>query len=444
MLAMNKKYGKLVFGDDTFQHGLELCLWKSGIKADVVNEKTAVDYDVVFISLFFYRNIYEFEWFLRNSGLKKRKKKPILICGGMQATVTPEIVAEMCDYVFIGDAENSFTDIKNNIEAGKSLKEIPGMYWSVKEEIPEPICVDKLEPFWLLKKDGGQGRVEISRGCKHKCKFCMLSKLKPYRELDYSDIKKCVLDMKGKGVKRTSLFAPERTEHTSWNEIQSLLMRLKMMDTGSDARLEHLHRIKNRNKATFGLEGISYKLRKEVGKPFKEDFIINKMKEFTERQMNISFLWAYFIADLPGENEDDWKELYEFFCRIESEKWSRRLTFAPVLNPLSPKPFTEYHEKVMVHPFRDYHKRWINFLRKDNIHWGFRVIETNVWGSFERVLDAIAHYSGKDGYGIISTFNSKYLKKNPPKAQMNMVSRKILNHIQNKFGIKPESLYLDI
>lgn len=440
-----KRYGKLIFGINAFQYGIELCFSKAGIQAEVVRPDNALKFDVIFISLFFYGNIYELEYFLRVSGLKQRKKgKPLLICGGMQPTVTPELVAEMCDYVFIGEAEDCFTEIVKNIEAGKSLEGIAGMYWKGKKTIPEPVYVDKLTPFWLLHaaKDGG-ARLEIARGCKHKCKFCLLSNLKPYRELDFESIKKCVIDIKRKGATHTSLFAPERTEHSRWEDIQSLIISMKLRESGTDARLEHIHRIRHRNKVRFGLEGISYKLRAEVGKPFTEDFIIKKMREFTERQTNIAFFYIYFILDLPGETEEDWQEFYDFFCRLESEDWSRRITVGPVFNPLSPKPFTPYYKNVVVHPFRDYQKKCTNFLRKNDEHWGFRIVEANVWGSWERILDAIVHYAGARGYKVIESINTKYLKKNPPKKYKDILSRKLLQGMQEKHGIKPEDLYIE-
>ena len=114
------RIGKVLFGADDFFFGLELCLVKAGRMAQRVNPDMASIVDVLLVSLFWFRDIYFWEAFLRESGLKNRTGgKPVIIIGGIQGTITPELCAELCDYVFIGDADDHLGDILDDIEAGR-------------------------------------------------------------------------------------------------------------------------------------------------------------------------------------------------------------------------------------------------------------------------------------------------------------------------------------
>jgi hypothetical protein len=208
------------------------------------------------------------------------------------------------------------------------------------------------------------------------------------------------------------VFAPERTLHSGWLEIESAIEKKGLKDFGQDARLENIHKVKQ-NTVTFGLEGISYELRKSIKKPFTEDFIIQRLGDFVESKNKICMVSTYFIADLPGEKFDDWNEIYQLFSRIEKENWSRFLTFKPILNPLSPKKFTPLFDAT-VHIFRDYGKMWLDLLRKKGSRWGFRIAETMIWSPWLRLIDVIANKGGREAYSLISRLPYKYLSQIPP------------------------------
>ena len=430
------RIGKVLFGADEFFFGLELSLKKAGREAQNVTPQMAFVVDVLLVSLFWFRDIYLFEAFLRESGLKSRKSKPIIIIGGIQATITPELCAELADYVFIGDADDYLGSILDDIENGKE-PESPYLYRKGQKVIPKPAeCLPSA--FAIKKREGKRAttRIEIARGCKFKCKFCVLSHLKPYREVPASDIIDLLKTIDRKGP--FSLFAPERTVHSEWDKIQRAIKRFKINDYGADARLEHIHKVE-KNKVTFGLEGISYKLRKSIGKSFSDNFILEKMSDFTRKCNRVAMFTIFFIADLPGEAEEDWRELWELFRKIESEEWSRKITVIPVLNPLSPKPFTDL-ENAEIHPFRDYETKWINFLRKNDEHWGFRVLETMIWGPWHRVLDSIVHRGGREAYQVVARLPKKYLKQIPAKKDRMRLARQLVKECK-QFGITEEQLF---
>lgn len=425
--------GTLGFGKDDFFYGLELCLSLAGVKHYSVTPTTAKAFDVILITMFWYRDIYNLELFLRKSGIRKGGK-PIFIAGGMHVTMSPLLVAELVDYCFIGDADDALGEILDQIARGDK-PEHKALFSADMEIIPKS---HECTPLAYAMRKGGKYdvvRCEIARGCRYHCSFCAISRLKPYCEVDADAIIKLIQDIPEKTV---SLFAPERTMHSRWKEIQAALIQAGKHDLGQDVRLEHITEVAG-NIVTLGIEGISYRLRKSVKKAFKQEYIIQRMKEFIESRARICHISAYFIADLPNEDESDWEELYGLFENIERENFSRFLVFKPILNPLSPRPFTDL-ASTEIHPFRDYKSRWQKVLRKNGGQWGYRVIESMVWGPFERMMDALATWGGSDAYKIIRKMKSELLRYDIPGSERTHVAHTIIREAV-KLGIKEAQLF---
>lgn len=400
--------GKLVFGKDGLNYGLELCLARAGLTAFPVTPSTARGCDILLVSLFWYRNLYELAAFIRKAGIKRGTGKPWIIAGGMQATMTPEAVASLVDFVFVGDGDDHMRAVVSEVASSGACTH-PSVYTASMASVPVPsVCVPSGFAI-TTNEDGGTIRAEIARGCKYRCAFCCLSGLKPYNEVPFSDLEPIIKQAKGK---RCSFFAPERTKHSEWGKIKEALRRYNCHDLGQDARLENLQEIDGAS-VTFGLEGLSERLRRSIGKPFSDDMILDRMQRFVETRKNVARVSAYFIAGLPGETEDDWQAAWNLFEAISKAEWSRRLVFCPILNPLSPKPFTRL-SNARIDLFADYASRWQRLLRRDGGQWGFRVIETLVWGPLERTMDAVVHRSGAAFGEIARAWQGTYKPALPP------------------------------
>lgn len=458
--------GKLIFTNVLGYYGLELCLKDTKYKIyPITNRLTALGCDILLVSLFYFRDILNMEKFLRDTGLKMRKGKPIIIAGGMQATITPELVAEMVDYVFVGDGEEWLEKILDGLYEKKMPDEIcPFIFKKGMPILPEPCEAPIVKPLAykhsaLKKVDGARKRkdgiqqsrmkkcsnlyrIEVARGCRHKCPFCVMSHLKKYREASIEDLKNIINDIPEHSS--TSFFAPDRAAHSKWPEISQMIKGRNLVDYGQDVRLEHMEKIDEEH-VTIGLEGISYKLRKSIKKNYSEELIFRKFKDFMTTGKRPHWggkISIYYIADLPGEEEEDWQELYEFFQKLSSENWTRHLILQPVLNPLSPKPYTDLFE-AEIHPFRNYEARWQKFCRggDGNSRWGFKIIEYRTWNCWDRVLDAIIHRGKNKGYKIISLLADKPLIKlifDWDKAEKS--SRQLLK-ICHDFDLSEETLF---
>lgn len=425
--------GKLVFGKDGLNYGLELCLARAGLKAYPVTERTAAACDILLVSMFWYRNIYEFEAFCRASGIRRGTGKPWIVIGGMQATMTPELVAEWADWVFVGDADDHLAAVVSEVAALGECTH-PHAYARGMAAVPAPARCKPSGYMIQTGEDGGTLRCEIARGCKYRCAFCCLAGLKPYTEVPFSQIEPHIKAARGK---RASFFAPERICHSEWPQIKSALDRYGVHDMGQDARLEHLQEVGGAS-VTFGLEGLSERLRRSIGKPFSDAMILERMGQFVGSRKNVARVSAYFIAGLPGEDESDWASVWGLFDAIGKAEWSRRLVLCPVLNPLSPKPYTRLRD-ARVDLFADYGARWQRLLRRDGGQWGFRIVETLVWGPLERTLDALIQRGGAAASEVIRRMPDKLLKKAPPLPERAMAARALLRSCA-RHGITQDQL----
>jgi radical SAM superfamily enzyme YgiQ (UPF0313 family) len=417
--------GKLVFGKDGLNYGLELCLAKAGVKAYPVTPATVAGCDILLVSMFWYKNLYELERFMREAGIKKGTGKPWILAGGMQATMTPEAVAGLVDWVFIGDGDKHLRECIDEI-ASHGTCGSPFIYSEGMDVVPAP-SVCKPSAYTIQTSEGkGTLRCEVARGCRFKCAFCCLSGLKPYQEVPFTDLEPHIKATSGK---RSSFFAPERTMHKEWPKIKEAIAIHGCHDMGQDARLEHLQEIDGAS-VTLGLEGLSERLRRSIGKAFSDDMVCERIGHFVETRKNIARVSCYWIAGLPGEADEDWDATWALFERFAKQEWSRRLVLCPILNPLSPKPFTKLKDAT-IDLDADYGPRWQKLLRRDGGQWGFRVVETLVWGPLERTLDAIVQRSGRQFAGIAKRMPSRLLKGLPPMPHRREASQWMIRLAEN-------------
>ena len=431
---MQPVLGKWCCGKDALVYGLEICLAKAGLKAHAVTAGTAAGCDILLCSLFWYHDVYALEAFLRRSGIRKGTGKPWIIAGGMQATMTPEVVAEFVDYVFVGDGDDHLGDIVHDLMRDGHVDH-PYVYSSGMSAPPPPAeCAPTAFGVTTQGDEGGVLRVEIARGCKFKCPFCCLSNLKPYREVDFKALEPLI---KAHAGQRVSFFAPEVTCHSEWGKIKSALKKHGCTNLGQDSRLENLEHFEGHS-VNIGIEGISPRLGKLVGKPFTHEFILEKMERYIKSRKHRAMINAYFIADLPGECEEDWAEIWALFKKMSAAEWSRQLTFVPILNPFSPKPFTRLSGSE-IHIFRDYPVKWLELLRNRGSQWGFPVVETMVWSPYRRLLDAIVQRGGRIGAKLIKALPNRLLGGYPPRKDQDAVMRQILSKLA-EYGLMMEEL----
>ena len=140
------------------------------------------DADVIFIGIFTFNanRGYELAKYIRENSRAK------IVFGGLHATLNPSETCKHCDYVLIGEGDESILDFIRCVENNKPI-DFPGIaYWSedhvvYTEKRTPPQNIDVIPNRKLLynyRKMVGHNtiwpQVHASRGCPHNCDYCAL------------------------------------------------------------------------------------------------------------------------------------------------------------------------------------------------------------------------------------------------------------------------------
>ncbi len=372
----NEKIGYLTFGRDEFSYGLALCLDLIPKENKFrVTPKTAKFIDTICFSVFWWEHLYFLADFLRRAGIKKGTG-PGIIVGGFNS-FNPVPLFCYADAVVCGDGEEAIT-------AGLSGDDHTGIFRG-KSAIWQN--VDPLKPFCHETND--IARIELARGCKYRCRFCAVAHLKPYRETPIDEIEILLRLTK---LRRVSLFAPEPTLHSRDAEITEICHGLRKIRTDSDVRLDHLSNRKD-SVPRVGIEGLSERLRKSVGKPYSNGQILDAVRQaITDGRKGI---FMYFILDLPGEKEEDWEEFRGLLKEIGNLPGADNFLLKPSPSVFLPTPHTPM-EMDGIHWDRDYAAKWAGFFgRGEDRPWEVIIAErSRVFSPPARVLSMLATRAG--------------------------------------------------
>ena len=191
-------------------------------------------------------------------------------------------------------------------------------------------------------------RIEIARGCKFKCPFCMLTGLKPYRELPFEVARHLILTAPTKTV---SLFAPDRMSYSRIDELEAVMRRAGKRGTGSDARLELLKRQTTVESVRFGVEGFSARTRKLMHKLPTNELLLDGLLHVAENLKTpkgapLGSATVYMISDLPGEGKEDLREFWDVLCALD-KRLKRKLTLFLSASSFAHSPYTPWARKAI-------------------------------------------------------------------------------------------------
>ncbi|WP_291318750.1 radical SAM protein [Desulfonatronospira sp.] len=274
-----------------------------------------------------------------------RNHWPLIMAGGPVTFINPFPVMPSLDFIYAGEAEDSFICIaralKNSFLEGKGRRQaleaiagFPGIYMSgQKHRVSRQVAASdsrRLEnPAYSVFVSGqsvfrDSFLVEINRGCPHGCRFCAAGFVyRPGRTAEMQELKDLISGMRpGKvGLVGTSLTDwPDLEKFLQWLKAQKIKFSLSSMrsDGLSQHFLEFLRRSGTRS-ITLAVEGISRNLRTAVNKRFDQEKFLQGVEEISRLQFNT--LKLYFILGLPGETGKDFQELEIFLEEIQQARF---------------------------------------------------------------------------------------------------------------------------
>ncbi|MGB2799885.1 MAG: radical SAM protein [Dehalococcoidia bacterium] len=320
---------------------------------------------------------YELDYFnvvniLKSSGIPlfaadRNDSHPIVIAGGPCITANPEPLSPFFDCFAIGEGEAILPAlvevISEGIEGSKeellqALSSLPGIYVPNLQDGKTTLrqWVRDINDFAttsvILTPEtelGGMYIMEVTRGCKWGCRFCLAGYLfRPfrYRSLDY------LLDQAETGLKhekRIGLLGASPSDHP---EIEELVTRLQHMGTQisvSSLRICPLPPVVLRELAQSGTQTItlapeagSERLRKVINKGVTDSDIIEATTNVAEHRFK--HLKLYFMIGLPTETDDDIEDIIKLTLalkgHIDQKKAGSRLSLTA--EPFVPKAGTPF------------------------------------------------------------------------------------------------------
>ncbi|MFX1466395.1 MAG: radical SAM protein [Promethearchaeota archaeon] len=298
------------------------------------------------------------------------KEYPLVIGGGPCISANPEPIADFFDLLVVGDIEPVLDDIVNHCLKFKNprshlneLLDTSGIYLpSLNQDTIMSVWVNEmnniLHPLQQIvplveRKDkispafGKTFLMEISRGCGHGCRFCLIGYTnRPYRERSLSIVEKIVdRGTKLTGVEKVSLIGAaisdyKRLEDICWYIVHSglnLSLSSLRADRVTSSLIEAIT-ASGQQTIAFAPETGTNALRSCTRKQMTNDDIIRAAE--ISAGSGIHHLKLYYLIGLPKEEEADLKGIVDQVKEISQFKFKRGLSLS--INPFVPKAHTPF------------------------------------------------------------------------------------------------------
>jgi radical SAM family uncharacterized protein len=300
---------------------------------------------------------------------ERRSSDPLVIAGG-PCTVNPLPLVDFVDGFVVGDGEEVVKEIsrvyadwnrKNRDEILKSLARLPGVFvpgytghkngavvrQAVAELREEDFPFPPVVPICEITHD--RLTVEIARGCGRGCRFCQAGMIN--RPVRFRDVEQVVRlaerGIRSSGWEEVSLLTLSALDYPDLLQLVKRLnerlrerrVAISLPSTrGEDFSAELALNLQEVKKAglTFAPETASSRLRAFINKNISEAKILESVRNALDAGWGGVKL--YFMLGLPGEREDDVREIGRFVNEIARLCRGRVVRFN--LTPFIPKPHT--------------------------------------------------------------------------------------------------------
>jgi radical SAM superfamily enzyme YgiQ (UPF0313 family) len=297
---------------------------------------------------------------------------PIIIVGGPVVSANPEPYVDFIDAFVIGEGDLVVHEIVDKIRDAESrddaiiaLSLLHGLYvpstnpesvgrnvienldsldYPVAQIIPDVETGSKLEPVF-----GKSFLLEVTRGCGHSCKFCLVGHIcRPRRTRSLAKLKELVsVGLENTPVEKVSLIGSSLgdldglEDLVCWIVDQDIAVSVPSLraDSVTAKILDCLVKGGQRT-LTIAPETGSSRLRKVMGKGLNDDAIENAVK--LAEVAGYNSLKLYFIIGLPGETTSDVEDT-AMMIRTIAQKTKLRVTAS--VNPFIPKAQTRWQEE---------------------------------------------------------------------------------------------------
>ena len=331
---------------------------------------------------------------------KDRTEEDPIVIGGGPCAVNPEPLADFFDLFYIGEGETVYDELldayKENKKKNGTRKEflemaaeIEGIYVPqfydaeyhedgtlksfepnnphAKRTIKKQVVMDlsavpyptkPVVPFIKVTQD--RVVLEIQRGCIRGCRFCQAGMIyRPTREKDLETLKQYAYEMlKNTGHEEISLSSLSSSDYSQLKELVTFLIEefkgkginISLPSLRIDSfSLDVMGKVQDIKKSslTFAPEAGSQRMRNVINKGLTEEMILDGASKAFEGGWNKVKL--YFMLGLPGETEEDMKEIPRLadrvarkYYEIPKDKRNGKVQVVASTSFFVPKPFTPF------------------------------------------------------------------------------------------------------
>ncbi len=300
------------------EHGWNLDLVKFGDKID------ASKYDIIGFNIFYLVQQLNLLPFLQYNGILEMENRPLLIAGG-GGVHNPRPISKFIDIFVIGDGEKLIVEILDAYvnKTIENLEQQTGIYIPGKTQYITFARMLEVNSFPVIYKN--RGMIEITRGCKHKCKFCQYSFTSgKYREKPLEELKEQIIWIKSQGVKAINLMSCNIGGYSKIIELLEFCVEQGVTLVNSDVRIDEytpevaklLYDLKIRA-IRVGVESFTESVRFNVNKRITDEQLDDWFDLAIKYNSSIHF---YLIYGLPGETD---YEAWFKFIRKAKEKLTK-------------------------------------------------------------------------------------------------------------------------
>ena len=318
----------------------------------------ARDVDLLLVSAMDPRHFWEIVPWLREVGAPvlardRAEADPFVLLGG-QAAAAPVPVLPFFDVVYVGEAEAHLVELLDVLRDGRRAGWSRRRILEAAAAVPGclvPSCqpaghtvriVEAVDIGMSLRRPLNVSlrnvrRIELARGCRSKCGFCVLGWRTRYRENPADGVIRALRDAPSREV---TLSAADAETYSGLREVRVQMAALGLHDHGVNGRLDTFagNEVTSAKSFSFGLEGMSHRLRRAMGKPKLTDgYIAGRLDEFW--RMGGARVLLHMIGGIPTESHNDECEFAGLLALLRDMPRGRRYVTIG-RQPLTPMPHT--------------------------------------------------------------------------------------------------------